>query len=89
MKVIKSKTLPCPLVILVIIVFPHNTSQTIPPIIRSRIKIIMQLMILRFLDTGFFAFFSLRFDFGVVFESVTVVVSEVFNSPSCSSKLKT
>lgn len=76
--------LPCPPVILAIMSFPHKTNQTTPPIINNKMTTIIHLMILRFFDTGFFAFFGLGF-----VESETVAESEAFNSPLRSSKLKT
>lgn len=55
------------------------------PMISNKTTIIMmRLIILRFLDTGFFAFFCLGLDLS----AVSGGVSGTLSSPLCSSKLK-
>ena len=55
--VIRSNRLPWPSVILAMILLPQRMNQTTPPTIRSMNIDIIQRMILRFLDIGFFCFF--------------------------------
>ena len=55
--VIRSNMLPCPSVILAIILLPQRINQVAAPIIRSINMATIQRMILRFLDIGFFCFF--------------------------------
>ena len=52
--------LPWPPVILAIMSLPQMTSQMMPAINNSTMARIMLVMILRFLDTGFFTFFFLE-----------------------------
>ena len=59
MKVRRSKTLPWPPVILAMMSLPQIMSQVTAAISRITMARMMLVMILRFLDTGFFAFFSL------------------------------
>ena len=51
--------LPWPPVILAIMSLPQTSSQITPAINSNMMARIMLVMILRFLDTGFFAFFGL------------------------------
>lgn len=51
--------LPWPPVILAMMSLPQMTSQIIPANNKSTIVRMMPVMILRFLDTGFFTFFGL------------------------------
>ena len=57
-KVRRSKTLPWPPVILAMMSLPQRTSQVTAPISSRTMTRIMVVMILRFLDTGFFTFFG-------------------------------
>lgn len=50
--------LPWPPVILAMISLPQRTSQVMPAISNKTITRMMLVIILRFLDTGFFAFFG-------------------------------
>ena len=61
MKVKRSKTLPWPPVILAIMSLPQITNQATPAINSKTIARIILVIILRFLDTGFFTFFFLWF----------------------------
>ena len=81
--------LPCPPVILAMMSLPQMTSQVTPAINNRTMARRMLVMILRFLDTGFFAFFGF-FSFALCLASmVSSGVSLAFNSPVFSSKLKT
>ena len=101
-KVRRSKTLPWPPVILAMISLPQRISQVTPPINNRTITNIILVMILRFLDTGFFTFlclvgFSVRVSSAAV-SSISLLVelaawwsmgvSLAWSSPVCSSKLK-
>ena len=98
MKVTRSKTLPWPPVILAMMSLPQRTSQTMPAINNSMMARIILVMILRFLDTGFFAFLDLVgfsvMSLSAVSSFVELVarwsmgVSLAWSSPVCSSKLK-
>ena len=74
MKVTRSKTLPWPPVILAMMSLPQRMSQTMPTINNSTMARMMLVMILRFLDTGFFTFLCLV-GFSVVGSSVASSVS--------------
>lgn len=85
----RSRTLPCPPVILAIMSLPQRT--TIIPAIRTRLSkaIIIPVMILRFLLAGFLdCFIVLPFWFIVEAEVLEVTVGVAVSSPLCSSKLK-
>ena len=64
---------------------PQIISQMTPPIKSNTMARMMLVMILRFLDTGFFAFFDLGLSL-VAWGSIGV--SLAFSSPVVSSKLK-
>lgn len=80
--------LPWPPVILAMISLPQTTSQMMPAINNSTIARMILVMILRFLDTGFFAFFSLCF-LPLDCSRVSSGLSLALSSPVFSSKLKT
>ena len=88
MKVIRSKILPWPPVILAMMSLPQMISQMTNPISNMTIVRMILVMILRFLDTGFFAFFSLCFLFSDC-SWISSFVVLAFSSPVDSSKLKT
>ena len=64
---------------------PQIMSQMTAPIKSNTIARMMLVMILRFLDTGFFAFFDLGLS---LVACGSIGVSLAFNSPVVSSKLK-
>lgn len=76
--------MPWPPVILAIISLPHITNQITPPINRITMNRMMLVMILRFFDTGFFAFFDLMLS--ETSDVVSGVASEAFSSLLVSSK---
>ena len=82
--------LPCPSVILAMMLLPQRMSQT-PPLISSKTIIdIIQRIILRFLDIGFLTFLDFL-DFLDWREGVdgVVGVEEAVSSPLVPSKSKT
>lgn len=80
MKLSRSKTLPCPPVILAIISLPQRIKPVIKPARINTIIIMVIIITLRFLDLGFLALI-----FG---EDLVVEGSAALSSPVVSSKLK-
>lgn len=87
MKVRRSKTLPWPPVILAMMSLPQMIKTTAPATINNSKAMSIRVMILRFLDLGFFSFFIFLASFLVrVLPSVGVLLA--VSCPLCSSKSK-